>query len=170
MIQPKLKQCSECEYGKLSVLWQSNPPLCRAHSYRRTASKHVKERKAIYPIKDDEMKVESIVDKDLEFYKFIWKKREHICAECGKELKEFDIDLFHHLLPKKKGHGGYPYFRHEEKNIVLLCGKFGCHGKAESAISYPKMKIFQQCENIKKQLLESVGIYYEPKTTIHERI
>lgn len=170
MIQPKLKQCEMCPDGKLSVLWSSNPKLCRYHAQTKIAKKQVAERKAIYPIKENEMKVESIVDKDLEFYKFIWKKRERICAECGKELKEFDIDLFHHLLPKKKGHGGYPYFRHEEKNIVLLCGKFGCHGKAESAISYPKMKIFQQCENIKKQLLESVGIPYEPKITIYERI
>lgn len=150
MIQAKLKQCVECPDGKLSVLWSANPKLCRYHAQVKTAKKHIGEKV-------------SVVDKDLEFYKYLWKKRDHVCIECGNPLKEFNMDMFHHILPKKKGHGGYPYFRHEEKNVILLCGKFGCHGKAESAISYPKMKIFGYCENVKKKLLESVGMEYNPK-------
>lgn len=102
-----------------------------------------------------------INDKDDVFYKFVWKHREHFCEECGKELRELKRDHMHHLLPKRNGAGGYPYFRHEEMNIALLC--WNCHQAAESAISYPKMKNFSIWEGIKKQLLANVGIEYEIK-------
>jgi hypothetical protein len=96
--------------------------------------------------------------KDEAFYNYVWKHREHFCQECGAKIN-FSVDSFHHILPKAK----YPYFRHDERNVVLLCGKFGCHAKAESATSYPKMGIFTMCENRKQQLLEEVGLEYSPK-------
>lgn len=157
MIQPKLKQCSECEDGKLSVLWQSNPPLCRAHSYRRTASKQVKERKAVYPIKDDEMKVEGIAEKDETFFAYAWQHSDHHCAECGKELKTFSRYFVHHILAKAK----YKYFRWDIRNTIILC--YDHHNQIESAISAPKLKVFAYCESMKKELLESINLEYNPK-------
>lgn len=145
MIAKKLKQCVDCEKGKLSYLWKSNPPLCRYHSSARNQ-------------KEVAVKVKSISDVDERFYEFVWKHRDHFCAECGATLKEIKRDYFHHILPKRKGAGGFPYFRHEDMNIILLC--WSCHQKAESAISYPKMKVFGFCEGIKRQLLSNVGIEY----------
>lgn len=110
-------------------------------------------------------KESGVADKDEKFYRYIWDKRPHICDECGGELKEFKFDLFHHLLPKKKGIGGYPYFRYEETNIGMLCGRYGCHSKAESSTNYQKMKVFTSYENRKSVLLESVGMTYESKYT-----
>lgn len=114
-----------------------------------------------HPKKEAVMKQKSIVDKDAEFYEFIWKKRPHYCMECGAELHKLDHWFFHHVLPKKKGIGGFSYFRHDERNIILLCRRH--HGEIESAISAPKMKIFPAVEKIKFNLLQDVGIDYEIK-------
>lgn len=102
-------------------------------------------------------KEKSIRDLDDDFYKFCWKHKPHVCAECGLELQTFDRDFLHHILAKSK----YPQFRHEVRNIIVLCGRFSCHAKAESAISYPKMKVFKYCEGVKKKLLASIGEVYE---------
>lgn len=153
MIKPKLIQCCKCPENKLLPAWKvehengEKKYYCRYH----WTGKQLREKKK-------EMK--PIVDKDERFYRFLWNNRNHSCTECGKQLKEFNKDIFHHLLPKFS----HPYFRYESKNIVFLCGKFGCHSKAESAIEYPKMKIFKHCEKIKLELLASVGIEYSPKT------
>ena len=93
------------------------------------------------------------------FYNEIWQSKPHICIECRKELIvscetddsdfTFQIRYFcHHILPKNK----YSQFRHNELNIAMLCRY--CHGKAESAISYPKMSCYNLLENIKKELLK----------------
>lgn len=164
-MQNKLKQCVECEVGKLSVLWQSNPPLCKYHSQIKTAKKQVAERKAIYPIKDDEMKVEGIAERDEKFFNYAWQHSEHICAECGKELKTFSRYFVHHILSKAK----HKYFRWDIRNTIILC--YQHHNEIESAISAPKLKVFKYCESVKKELLESIGMSYEPKIiTTHERI
>lgn len=113
-----------------------------------------------HPKKDRAMKIEGLVDKDTRFYQFVWKHREHFCEECGKEIHECKPMYMHHVLPKSR----YKYFRHEVRNIAILC--YGCHGKAESAISLPKMKSFRAFESIKKTLLAEVGIDYETKTQI----
>jgi hypothetical protein len=92
------------------------------------------------------------------FYNEIWQSKPHICIECRKELTvscetddsdfTFQIRFYmHHILCKRK----YSQFRHDERNIAMLC--YTCHGKAESAISYPKMNCYNQLEDIKKQLL-----------------
>ncbi len=152
-MQAKLKQCSQCPEGKLSILWRSNPPTCRYHAQVQTAKKQISEKK----------KEGGIAEKDSKFYAYLWKIKPHYCRECSGELilKEgHDCrDFAHHILPKKQ----FPYFRWDERNIIMLCGRFGCHGKAESAISFPKMKVYGFCEQRKKELLESVGISYERK-------
>lgn len=152
-MKARLKQCCECEEGKLSVLWKANPPLCRYHAQMRTAKKQVAEKK----------KEDGVSAKDDEFYKYVWSVQPHFCANCGRELKELNKDFIHHILPKHKGSGGYPYFRWDERNVIILCGKFGCHQKAENANEYPRMKIFEYCEKVKAYLLNEVGMTYQPK-------
>ena len=53
--------------------------------------------------------------KELDFFKSIWDMRPHYCEVSGKEIPEFDIKCFSHVLTK----GAYPEFRLYEKNIVL---------------------------------------------------
>lgn len=144
----KIVKCSVCGFN--TALYKVE----RVNGHKRyVCSKH--------PKKEAVMRKQTQFEKDLEFYTWIWKNRDHYCQECGAKLHQFSIDQFHHILGKRK----YPYFRHEPKNIVLLCGKFGCHAKAESAVSYPKMKIFPYTEKIKAELLESVGLtYHTPKS------
>jgi hypothetical protein len=84
-----------------------------------------------------------------------------VCAECNLSLPVFSPDdealsfmvrsFQHHILPKNK----YLKFRHDTRNIIFLCWQYGCdaHSKAESAISYPKLKVFPYCESVKKELL-----------------
>lgn len=142
MIQRKLNPCKKC--GKPSYIFSHG--LCRFCAGAEANKKK-------------QMKNKSITDKDNLLYTKIWSERKLVCAECGKSLTAFsNKDQFHHILPKSK----YPYFRHDERNIILLCGKFGCHSKAESAVEYPKMKIYNHCESIKKELLATVGIDYFP--------
>jgi hypothetical protein len=86
-----------------------------------------------------------------------------VCAECNINLpvfppsdvaSKFLIRSFqHHILPKSK----YSKFRHDTRNIIFLCYQYGCngHSKAESAISYPKMKVYDYCESVKKELLNT---------------
>lgn len=144
-IQKKNNTCSVDGCNKPSGTWTK----CAHHRGLIYAERSRKKREANGTLpKGDEL-----------FYKTIWNKSLHYCAECGKELKEFSFDWFHHILEKRN----YPALRHEELNIILLCGRFGCHAKAESAISYPKMKVYEYCEQIKKHFLKD---QYESKITI----
>lgn len=148
-IRQKLEQCIDCPPNTLKPVWKrdKNKPLCRYHAMMRTAKNNIHQNT-------------TKVDEDKKFYEWIWAKRPHYCMECGAELYELDHWFFHHVLPKSK----YKYFRHDERNIVLLCRKH--HGEAESATSYPKMKVFSILEEIKRKLLDDVGITYESKTQI----
>jgi len=77
MIERKLKQCIECEEGRLSILWRSNPPLCKKHSFIRTAKKQIEEGKASKQTYDD-------------FCRALWKSRPHVSQLSGKPLPEYD--------------------------------------------------------------------------------
>lgn len=158
-MQSKLKQCEECPEGKLSILWKSNPKLCKYHAERFKIEKRKPSKtKAVYPIKEiDEMKVESIAEKDEVFFNYVWANSDHHCAECGRELKEFSRYWIHHVLAKAR----YKYFRWDIRNTIILCYKH--HNEIESAISAPKLKVFPYCESIKKELLQSINIEYSPK-------
>lgn len=55
---------------------------------------------------------------DQKFYLEIWSERTHECKECWKNLGETMSRYFMaHILSK----GSYPSFRHDKRNIVLLC-------------------------------------------------
>ena len=95
--------------------------------------------------------------KDNKFFEYVWKVRPHVCQECGRELKEMKKWYMHHILSKAK----YPYFRHDERNILMLC--YQHHNEIESATSAPKLKVFPLQEKIKQKLLAEVGYEYEIK-------
>lgn len=113
MMQPKLKQCSECPEGKLSILWKSNPKLCKYHAQAHSAKKQQVEGKASKQVYDD-------------FCRKLWKKRKHVSELSGKNLPEYDSHSprfcnlirfhMHHYFPKSK----HPELMFDESNIVFL--------------------------------------------------
>lgn len=110
-----------------------------------------------HPKEKQQMKVEGIAEKDEVFFKYVWDNSDHHCAECGKELKEFNRWWVHHVLPKAR----FKYFRWDIRNTIILCYKH--HNEIESAISAPKLKVFPYCESVKKELLSSINLEYNPK-------
>lgn len=113
MIKSRLKQCGECPKGKLSILWRSNPPLCKSHAMIQIAKKQIKEGKASKDMYDD-------------FCRNLWKKRNHISELSGDVLPEYDphnpkfCNLIrfhmHHFWAKSK----HPELMFDETNIVFL--------------------------------------------------
>lgn len=147
MIAKKMKQCVDCEKGKLSYLWKSNPPLCRYHSFARGK------------------KVSDVIEKpeagklDL-WYMKIYSLADGVCAESGRKLK-FDKKYCAHLLPKKKGIGGFPYFKYDLRNGVLLDWRF--HGILDkgSATQRRALKTWEYISLQRKMLLDEVGMNYD---------
>lgn len=103
------------------------------------------------------MKLQPIQLKDEKFYAYLWKTRKHECENCGNKLNEPKKHNFHHKIPKRLA----PYFRHDERNMAVLC--WSCHQKVESSISYPKMSVFERHESDKKKLYAELGIDYVRK-------
>ena len=72
---------------------------------------------------------------DAIFYEEIWKLRPHYCENCGKFLgnnfknRKGQIILYRyaHIIFKSI----YPYLRHYDKNIMLLC--LDCHTKFDQS-------------------------------------
>lgn len=68
-----------------------------------------------------------LLKKDREFYMTVWNKRPHLCNFCkcslGYEPRTYHFD---HILEKEV----YPEYRHEPKNIQLLC--LDCHNSKTS--------------------------------------
>lgn len=102
-------------------------------------------------------KMLSIHEKDTIFYEKIWNERKHYCENCGKFLGNSFKDSrgyiityrYAHIIPKSV----YPYLRHYNKNIMLLC--LNCHTKFDNSPKeiVEKMKCYND-EHIKnlKQL------------------
>ena len=82
-----------------------------------------KERKRyIIPRQSEKKRLQVERDKEIlklddEFFHEIWKKRKHICINCGYPLGSFNKWFFHHLIPKHS----HPELRHNADNVVLLC-------------------------------------------------
>lgn len=103
--------------------------------------------------------------KDKEFYRKIWVSRPHYCKNCGIYLgKDFEdqqgyvlnIYRYAHIIPKST----FPYLRHYEGNIILLC--FNCHSKFDNSPKeiYTKMKCYnekkiQNLKSLHKKLQDS---------------
>lgn len=119
-------------------------PTCNGGPCRR-----VKEKKKPKPIKKitskqirKNRKDHEVTQEDWAMYLEIWEERPHVDFETG-EIIPFPLSYnFHHVLPKKEGPGGYPQFRHEKWNIVLV--NWQTHSKAENNIDLcPKIKAYR---------------------------
>lgn len=142
-MQRKLKQCVECPEGVLSVLWKSNPPLCKKHSFIRTAKKQIEAGKESKKAYDD-------------FCRALWKKRKHVSQLSGKTLPEYDPHSpkfcnlirfhMHHFWAKSK----HPELMLDENNIIFLTREehaiveFGSENQKESIGWNTFVKIFNQ--------------------------
>jgi hypothetical protein len=113
-------------------------------------------------------KMKPVLDEDKKFLNKCWLKLPRLCEECGEPIEK-SKECYHHLLPKSK----YDSHRHDIHNILPLC--LSCHSKAESAISYPKMKIYELAEAMKKallkhdNLLQPKGRSFKPKLNDKEQ-
>lgn len=115
----KLKICSIC--NKPSVLWRSNPNLCKQCSLQSKVKSSNKSNKIVeYTRKYIKYKRKTTGERDL--FLSIWLNRVHFCENCGKYLGEEPL-IFH--FSHIKGKGAYPELRLAEDNIELLC--LECH-------------------------------------------
>lgn len=78
-----------------------------------------------------------LLELDRQFYMGIWLGRSHVCNFCkcrlGKEPKTYYFD---HILEKEV----YPEYRHNPKNIQLLC--LNCHNNKTSGYTPEWFKDF----------------------------
>lgn len=95
-------------------------------------------------------KMENLHKIDYLFYKNIWNCRKHFCKNCNKDLgclfedkilnnqKPINLYRYAHIIPKST----YPFLRHYDKNIFLLC--LECHTKFDNSKldEVKKMKIY----------------------------
>lgn len=104
---------------------------------KRTRIKQVSKKKA------KENREEAKITKlDKAMYAEIWEERAHVDFETGELIMSPATLNFHHVLPKKDEPGGYPQFRHEKWNVVLV--SWNTHTKAERNIDLvPKIKAYR---------------------------
>ncbi len=145
MIERKKKICKTCGNEDF-IFGHGNCKKCYNKAY----------------IQKTKVKLESKLNKDNKFFEYVWKTKPHYCQECGKELGEMKKWYMHHILPKSK----YPYWRHDERNILMLC--YQHHNEIESAISAPKLKVFALAESIKEKLFNEVGMHYNSRVEISD--
>lgn len=143
MMQPKLKQCSECPDGKLSFLWKSNPPLCRYHAQVKTAKKQVS-------INQER------TDKREKFYQAIHKKFNGICQETGKQLT-YSNKHCAHILPKSK----YDYFEFDLRNGILVSWNIHAIIDRGSPEQRKQLKVWKRIQDIRSKLLDEVGLTFD---------
>lgn len=102
----------------------------------------------------------SIQEDDI-FYLSVWENREHVCEECGTFLGDTVVNddgrviiriYFSHILGKN---GMYARFRHDKRNINLLCGE--CHQKWEDASIRESMKIYEPNMVIVDELISEMN-------------
>lgn len=81
------------------------------------------------------------IQKDNEFYEDIWNEREHVCAECGRDLGDQISKYFMAHIWGKGANANV--FRWDKRNIVLLCpdhhNQLDCSDKTEMKI-YPMVE------------------------------
>jgi hypothetical protein len=120
-----------------------NHPTCEGECRRERKRGRQKAIRQVSTKQAKKNKEKSKVTKeDWKVYLEIWEERAHVDFETG-ELILFPLSYnFHHVLPKKEGPGGYPQFRHEKWNIVLV--DWNTHTKAERNIDLvPRIKTYR---------------------------
>lgn len=122
--------------------------ICRRVKAPKKAKSAIKSTYRIKKVTKKQAKKNRSKDKirkiDHVIYMEIWEEREHLDFETGLPiLSEVSSLLFHHVLPKRpKSQGGYPEFRHEKWNIILV--SWETHTKAENNIDLvPKIKAYR---------------------------
>lgn len=68
-----------------------------------------------------------------------------VCAECGERIDQrYCYASVAHVLPKKKGFGGFPSVAKHPENAIELGAGCGCHRKYDKSwLSASKMKVFE---------------------------
>lgn len=115
-------------------------------------------------------KMVTLHEKDAIFYQKIWESRKHNCENCGKFLGNNFRDIknkiivyrYAHIIPKSI----YPYLRHYDKNIMLLC--LHCHTQFDNSPKeiVKKMKCYDEqhieyLKNLHKELEENNNEIYK---------
>ena len=132
------QKCSRCGANSMSDLcWKCKPSTLKKSNLRPKLApkRHLlpKEEQSINPM--------------WEFFLQIWKKRIHLCTNCGGRLGNRPFSyFFDHTLEKSK----YPELKFEEDNIMLLC--LSCHDKKTrgfySEIIKEKIKLLKEEFNV----------------------
>jgi hypothetical protein len=132
--QKKKKDTKTCKHATCNGPCRRNKPTKTKRPPIRKISKKQTKKKS---------REGKITKKDHLMYLEIWEEREHVDFETGQLIEEaFSTLLFHHVLPKKTGIGGYPQFRHSKWNVVIV--SWETHTKAESNIDLvPKIKAYR---------------------------
>lgn len=89
-----------------------------------------------------------LLQEDRAFYISVWESVPHVCRFCncslGSEPKTYHFD---HILEKET----YPEYRHEPRNIQLLC--LSCHNNKTSG--YVPCWFKEYVKNLKLRLCQS---------------
>ncbi len=93
------------------------------------------------------------------WYQKIYDMHFGICAETGRKLS-FDKKYCCHILPKKNGIGGFPYFKLDLRNGILLSWNIHHVIDQGSPEQRKALKTWEYISMVRKQLLEEVGIEY----------
>ena len=93
---------------------------------------------------------------DQAFFESVWDEREHVCAECGVHLGDnMSLYFMAHILSK----GAYPSFRHDPRNIVILCPSHHNQMDAQhDGKTRHELKIWEEIEEIREELIRE---YYD---------
>lgn len=149
MLKPKIAKCLDCPketyiYAKKrckDCYWKHN-----AEGKKDKAPKKDILEKVEWKGKKFSSKALEQIKKDNEFYKEIWKEREHICEECGIHLGDVMNKVFmSHVITK----GSEPRLRHIKENIFLLC--FNHHSYYEFQ-DQKTMNIYNKAQETKAYL------------------
>jgi hypothetical protein len=98
------------------------------------------------------------IENQVEFFKSIWNKRPHFCAETSETLYPYtekgreigiEISWFHHILPKKK----FPEFANREINVIILSAMQHSRIECGSSSLVKKMSCFPIIKNAISTLL-----------------
>jgi len=84
-------------------------------------------------------------NKDIEWYKEMWKKSSKRCMECGLRILHFHPMFISHIITK----GSFPQLRHHPENFMIYC--MNCHQMWEFG-ERKKMKTYQEAIEIAERL------------------
>ncbi len=145
-IEKKQNFCSVSGCNKPSGTWKK----CVHHRSLEYAERSRKKREAIGLGQD---KLEA-------WFLYQFKKHGGISAETGRPLN-YSRRVVMHILPKKKGIGGYPYFATHEMNGLL--GEWWVHDVVDKGSPEQRkaLKCWKLICDIRKMLLEEVGMTYD---------